>query len=175
MKSRSKKIALLFAMTLLVVLLGLVGMNVLLDSGARALKSGDDARALEILRVPALLGNTTAQELVGSIYAFGWGVPKDDEAAIKWFRRAAHGAEQADDPAAAAEYYVGESFAQGVQVGKSEDEALKWFRRSAEGGYVKAQDLLASAYENGSYGLARDTNQASYWRARAEAKAVPNR
>ena len=155
------------ATVIVIILAAFVGTNALLDSGAAALKVGDGAGAMRRLKILAFLGHTTAQELVGSLYAFGWDVPRNDDEAIKWFRRAARGTAPGEDPAAVAEYYVGDSYANGVQVAKSEEDALKWFRRSAEGGYAKAQERLAQIYEDGIYGVARDPDQARYWRTRA--------
>ncbi len=164
---RLYKVGIGFAVAIIILLVAFIGTNAVLESGAKALKAGDDNAALQRLRILAFVGNTTAQELVGTMYAFGWGVPKNDDEAIRWFRRAGHGAVLAEDPAAVAEYYVGDSFANGVQVAKSDENALKWFQRSANGGYAKAQELLATAYEKGLYGLTRDSDQARYWRARA--------
>lgn len=122
-------------LTVALILAGIAFRNTQLDAGTGALKSGDYMVAYQKLKLLAQLGDSKAQYLLGQMYAFGWGVPKSDEAAIGWFRKAAMWSEGASDPAAAAEYYVGQSYAEGQGVSKDESESSKWFRRAAEGGY----------------------------------------
>lgn len=52
------------------------------DTAALALKEGDYIRARDRLRPLAYLGDSLAQQFMGDFYAYGWGVPKDDETAI---------------------------------------------------------------------------------------------
>lgn len=109
--------------------------NDILDAGASALKVGDYRKASEKLSTLARLGDGKAQYLLGQMYAFGWGVSKSDDEAIKWFRKAGMWSEGTTDAAAAAEYYVGQGYAEGIGVTRNEAESQKWFRRAAEGGY----------------------------------------
>src|SRR5215472_14718571 len=66
----------------------MVGTYALLDGGVSALKAENKDEAFEKLRISAKLGNSTAQELLGKMYAFGWGTSQNDDEAIRWFRRA---------------------------------------------------------------------------------------
>jgi TPR repeat protein len=109
--------------------------NMRLDAGTGALKAGAYAEAYRELRPLAQLGDGHAQYLLGQMYAFGWGVPKSDDDAIRWFRKAAVWSKGTNDPAAAAEYYVGQAYAEGTGVPRNEAESQKWFRRAAAGGY----------------------------------------
>ncbi len=114
-----------------------------------ALKTGEYQVTLEKLRPWARLGDSDAQSTLGLLYAFGWGTPKDDAEAIKWFRRAgpmgpSEASDQAvSDPAAPAMYYVGRKYLGGEGVPRNEAEARKWFERAAQGGYTKAAEQLA--------------------------------
>src|ERR1700741_2059233 len=122
-------------LAVVLVLAAVVLRNTQLDAGASALKSGAYTAAYEKLKPLAQLGDSHAQYLLGQMYAFGWGVPKSDDDAIRWFRKAGMWSEGTTDPAAAAEYYVGRSYAEGQGVPKDEAESSKWLRRGAEGGY----------------------------------------
>jgi TPR repeat protein len=117
------------------VMAGALLRNAELDAGGFALKTEDYPTALKKLRPLAYLGDSTAQYLLGLMYAYGWGVARDDEAAIGWFRRAGRWSEGTADRAATAEYYVGREYAEGGVVPRDEALSRKWFQRAAEGGY----------------------------------------
>jgi uncharacterized protein len=115
----------------------------LFDSAALALKDGNYQQAASKLKPLAQLCDSQAQDLLGDLYAFGWGVPKDDSEAIRWYRRAGTGAAKLKDRAAPAMYFVGKRYLEGTGVARDEVEARKWFERSAEGGYAEAAQQLA--------------------------------
>lgn len=117
------------------IVAGIILRNSRLDAGTGALKTGDYAVAYQNLKPLAQLGDSNAQYLIGQMYAFGWGVRKSDDDAIRWFRKAAMWSEGTTDPAAPAEYYVGRGYAEGLGVPKDEVESSKWLRRAAAGGY----------------------------------------
>lgn len=83
---------------------------------------GDYERAIPEMRLAANMGDSVAQEAMGILYAFGMGVPKNDEEAIRWFRRAGPdpGGEVAPDPAASAMYAVGMDYLKGEARSKAE-------------------------------------------------------
>jgi len=129
-----------------VVIVGLAAVlwrNHVFNQAAAALMVSDYAQAHERLKLLADLGDSKAQALLGDFYAFGWGVRKDDQQAVAWYRRAGPEGESARDPAAPAEYYTGLRYWKGEGVPRNEAEARRWFERSAEGGYSKAADLLS--------------------------------
>ena len=112
------------------------------EAGILALKTGDYESAAEKLRSLAYLGHEGAQYHLGEMYAFGWGVGKDDDEAISWFRRAARWTEGTTDPAAAAEYFVAVNYESGTGVERNPEEARRWYERSAAGGYKDAHEKL---------------------------------
>lgn len=131
------------ALAILVIVL-IVLRNLGFQAGARAFKAGDYASALRIIRPLARLGDTPSQYVLGEMYAFGFGVVKDDSKAIYWFRRAAVRSEEGVDPAAPAELAVSKSYAEGIGVKADRDESLKWLRLAAKGGSKEAGSRLQS-------------------------------
>jgi len=115
----------------------------LFDKAAADLKVEAYAEAASSLKVVAYMGDSNAQRLMGDLYALGWGVPKDDDAAIQWYRQAGPGGERAQDPAAPAMYYIGRKYLGGEGIPRNEAEARKWLTRAARGGYAKASEQLA--------------------------------
>jgi len=63
------------------VVAGALLRNAELDAGGVALKTEDYPTALKKLRPLAYLGDSTAQYLLGLMYAYGWGVARNDETA----------------------------------------------------------------------------------------------
>ena len=72
------------------VLLGSVGMSASGDfkKGAAAYKSGDYATALREWTPLAEQGNAPTQFIMGVMYQYGNGVPKNEKTAVKWYRLA---------------------------------------------------------------------------------------
>ena len=131
----------LILIALSLVIFGTFGMlvkNYEFEAGESALKAGDYSAALIKLKSLASLGDHRSQFLVGQMYAFGFGVPKDDATAIYWFRKAAILAELGADPAAPAELSVSKSYSQGLGVKADAKESLKWLQRAASGGSKEA-------------------------------------
>jgi TPR repeat protein len=117
----------------------------LVVDGGSALVDGDYERAVPEMRWAANMGDSAAQESMGILYAFGMGVPENDEEAIRWFRRAGPGSEGevVSDPAASSMYAVGMDYLKGdAGVKRDPAEALKWLTRAAEGGYKPASRQL---------------------------------
>ncbi len=53
-------------------------------------------------------------------------VAKDEEEAVKWYRKAA------EQEYASAQYTLGVRYASGRGVGKDEEEAVRWYRKAAK-------------------------------------------
>ena len=70
-------------------------------------------------------GHALAQLNLGAMYANGKGVPKDDGAAIIWFRKAA------EQGHALAQYFVGAMYANGKGVPQDFVEAHMWYNLAA--------------------------------------------
>lgn len=105
------------------------------DNAVMAMKGGHYETARPKLEWLATVGHARAQHLLGEMYAYGWGVTRDREEAVKWFRRAAYRAERLKDPAAYAAYYVGQNFSQGLGVQQDSTEAAWWVLFAKDGGY----------------------------------------
>ncbi|MET3521488.1 MULTISPECIES: hypothetical protein [Mesorhizobium] len=116
-----------------------------------ALKQEDGATALEHLKPLAQLGDKTAQTLVGSIYAYGWGgIPKSDADAVYWFDRIGSwgplAIEDGADPAAPYELAVAKAYANGTDGVKADPaESLKWLKLAAGAGSKEAASMLAQS------------------------------
>lgn len=73
-------------------------------------------------------GHVLAQTLIGSMYAYGQGVEKNDQQAFKWLSRAAKlGSAQA-------QYNLAILYENGFGTTQSSQQALKWFKAAADQG-----------------------------------------
>lgn len=112
---------------------------------------------IEEIRKEAEDGAASAQYELGNKYDWGWGVPKDHEKAVKWYRLAA---EQGN---AEAQRSLGFKYALGEGVWRKDDrEAVKWWRKAAERGDLAAQYLLGGMYYEGR-GVPDDYREAAKW------------
>jgi len=127
-----------------------------LEDGMAAYHAKDYARAAELWAPLAEKGDATAQYYLGTLYAEGHGVAKNDATAFTWFQRAANQGN------AAAQYNVGASYAEGTGVAQSYPDAAKWFRRAADQGMVFAQVNLGLLYAAG-HGVQQDNIEAFKW------------
>lgn len=139
----------------LVVSVGVVAAGPL-DDGKAAYKSGDYATALKLVRPLAEQGDPMAQYLLGTMYAWGRGVPKDYKQTLVWYRKSAElGLPMAQDT-------LGTMLANGAGTAKDKKQAVKWFKLAAARGYAKAQDDLGTMYDNGD-GIAKDRAEGIKW------------
>jgi TPR repeat protein len=123
-----------------------------LQDAQAAYDRGKYAVALDLWQPLAEQGDPDAQAGLGSLYLGGYGVPRDEAAAMAWFRKAAE------------QGHAGGQFSLGsLYYGRKEyGPATSWYRRSAEQGNALAQIRLARMYAEGP-GLARDDVQAYRW------------
>ena len=104
---------------------------------------GDYATALQLFLTLATKGNAAAQTQIGWMYELGFGVPKDTNEAVKWYRLgAAKGNLEA-------QRLLGFVYGTGRGVPKDDKEALKWFRLAAAQGDATAQNKLGELYTKG--------------------------
>ena len=127
-----------------------------LEDGRAAYHDQEYAKAAELWRPLAEGGDAAAQYSLGTLYAEGRGVARDDATAFSWFQKAA---EQGN---AAAQYNVGASYASGTGVAQSAADAAKWFRRAADQGMAFAQVNLGLLYAAGN-GVPQDNVEALKW------------
>ena len=124
--------------------------------GVAAYDRGDYATALRELRPLAEQGSVFAQNYLGIMYNYGWGVAQDFAEALKWYRKAA---EQGN---AGAQTGLGGMYILGQGVPQDFAEALKWFRKAAVQGNDFALWTLGGLYENG-LGVPLDYVEAHKW------------
>ncbi len=109
------------------------------DDGMAAYKSGDWAKAFEILKPLAALDNsqsTVVQLRLAHMYERGQGTPKDLAAAAKWFQKAA----ERGSPTAQA--HLGRLYRLGTGVPKDAGQAGRWSMKGASQGNPIAQSNL---------------------------------
>jgi TPR repeat protein len=83
-------------------------------------------------------------------------VPKDLDAAVAWYRRAAEQGERI------AQYNLAVMLVRGDGVEPDPEEALNWYRKAAEQGVPEAQIALGDVYATGR-GVAVDHDEARRW------------
>jgi len=144
-----------------------VGESADLQKGLDAYKNKDYATALRELKplaenkgVSSLLYSKEdviiAQSKLGEMYQLGYGVPKDDKTAVKWYRLAA------EQGHADAQYNLGWMYRTGRGVPQDDKTAVKWFRLAAEQGDADAQNNLGMWYQSG-LGVIQDNVYAHMW------------
>jgi TPR repeat protein len=116
----------------------------------------DYPTALRQFRPLADEGDARAQTMLGLMYTFGQGVPKDYAEAVKWYRLAAN---QGD---AEAQGLLGSMYDDGLGVPRSHAEAAKWYRLEANQGGASAQKTLGSIYYSG-HGVPQNYAEAAKW------------
>jgi TPR repeat protein len=111
-------------------------------------------KALSLVRPLAAKGDPTAQFLLGMIYFSGVGLPKDEEKAAEWFRKAS---EQGLATASSmlAEYYSHEN-------SKDDAQFIAYSRKAAEQGDTISQVLIGNAY-TGMWGYPVDPREMVRW------------
>jgi hypothetical protein len=105
------------------------------DQARAAVEAGEFERALELLRPAAREGDPRAQLGLGTLYASGRGVEKDDAEAARWFRLAA------DQGNALAQYNLGICYLEGRGVDEDAIEGFKWISLSASQGFQPARKV----------------------------------
>lgn len=121
-----------------------------------AYRKRDYALALRLWQSLAEAGNAGAQSNVGHMHINGYGVPKDGQQALIWFRKAA------DQGNAIAQYNIGLMYDSGEGVPKDDQQALLWYRKAADHGHTAAQFNLGVMYATGQ-GVPKDDQQAYFW------------
>ena len=105
-------------------------------------------------------GDATSQYNLGRAYQRGYGVLKDDEEAVWWFRKAA------EQGHSWAQFGVGLAYVDGQGVPRDDQQAVRWFREAAEQGHVVAQSNLGMLLHEGR-GVLRDHEEAVQWLRKA--------
>lgn len=130
------------------------------DAGRFALKLGDYPKALREFQALSEAGDARAQVILGTLYATGSGVPKDESKASSYYSLSAHSGN------ARAQYLLAVAYEHGSGLARNPDQALVWMKRSAENGYPIAMIQLARQYE-ADRGNPEGLNLAIMWLTRA--------
>ncbi|MBI1890995.1 MAG: SEL1-like repeat protein [Burkholderiales bacterium] len=131
-----------------------------LYKATEAYKRADYATAIEGLKKLAEKDYAPAQFSLGSMYEEGVGMPKDEEQAAHWYRKAATAGE------VKAEYNLAMMYSDGRGVAKDDKQAAHWYTKAAYHGYDSAQYNLGVMYATG-VGVPKDDKQATYWYLKA--------
>ena len=116
--------------------------------------------ALPKIKAEADKGVPEAMSLLGYLLLEGFGTAKDEEQAVRWYKKAA------DKGLAAGMYQLGTVYADGRGVKKDDEEAVRWFKKAAEKGLAAGMNELGTIYVNGR-GVKKDDEEAVrwYWKA----------
>jgi TPR repeat protein len=137
---------------------GQAGAGQLLD-GFERYTIHDYVRARALLEPLAQHGNPDAQQLLGSMYAKGEGVPQDDARAAQWLSLAA------EQGKVDAQFALGIMYRDGVGVPKDRALALTWLRRAAEQQHSDAANSVGELYRGSASTV--DHQEAAAWFERA--------
>ncbi|MBD9357923.1 tetratricopeptide repeat protein [Methylomonas albis] len=101
---------------------------------------------------------------LGVVYAMGYGVQKDEKAAVKWFTKAASYARNEHDglfceSVHIAEYNLGVMYENGLGVTKNQATALEWYTKAEAGNNSSAQLKMGYLYGTGSMGVKKDVSK----------------
>ncbi|NJD25962.1 MAG: sel1 repeat family protein [Betaproteobacteria bacterium] len=120
----------------------------------------EDARAADLYRKAAELGDPEGMVMYAVVLSAGEGVKKDPLAARNWALKAAEGG-YADAINMVAVAYIKGDFGFS-EADSSSPEALAWVERSAKQDYLPAVDALTLAYRTGgSLGVEKDPARAA--------------
>jgi len=117
----------------------------------------DPVQGFEWVRRAAKQGVAEAQCRLGNAYAMGHFVPRDDNQASAWIRKAAAQEASCAFFALAEFYYVGSG-----GIAQDYDEAARWYEKAARHGQPLAQLKLAMMLHEGQ-GVARNDVRALLW------------
>ncbi len=123
----------------------------------RALKDQEYKVELETVQPAAEAGDASAQNRLGEMAEFGYGMERNPDLAIQWYLKAA------DQGLVAAQHNIGRSYNFGTGVQQDFAEAERWYRKAAEQGHTEAMFFLGTLYSNehGSH-ADRNTNILAY-------------
>ncbi len=108
----------------------------------RAYKNKAYKIELKSVQPAAEAGDATAQNRLGEMYEFGYGVDRDASQAISWYRKAA------EQGLVVAQHNIGRSYNFGTGVEQDFTQAEQWYRKAAEQGHMDAMFFLGALYSN---------------------------
>jgi TPR repeat protein len=142
------------------------------EDAIAAARRADYGTAAQLWKQLADNGMAEAQNNLGSLYAHGAGVKRDDVEAARLYRAAA------EQGLGEAQSNLGYLYEIGAGVPQDLNDALMWYRRGADQGNTNAQFNLAAMYYKGR-GVTQDFTLAYMWvtlaAAKGDAEAIKNR
>lgn len=108
----------------------------------RALKDKEYKQELKTVEPAAQSGDAVAQNRLGEMYEFGYGVSRDAAAALSWYEKAA------DQGLVVAQHNIGRAYNFGTGVQQDFSQAEQWYRKAAEQGHTDAMFFLGALYSN---------------------------
>lgn len=124
--------------------------------GMRLFNNGKYQEAMSYFMKPDAQKNPDVLNHIAYMYDFGLGVERNQQVAVKWYKKAA------ETGFKVAQFNLGLSYQKGQGVSKDLNEAIKWFRQSAEQGYAAAELKMAYLTVTGT-GIKQDFKQAMKW------------
>lgn len=131
--------------------------------GALSQQTGNRRQAAQFYKAGAVQGDAEAQKNYGFFLLQGWGVSKDEMAALSWFEKSA------GQGNLKAMNNIGSMYDNQQGVKQNFAEALKWYQMAADGGLPSAMRNIGNMYEKGR-GVPVDPAQAITWYEKAAAK-----
>ncbi len=117
----------------------------------RAMKDKEYKVELETVVPSAESGDASAQNRLGEMAEFGYGMERNPDLAIQWYLKAA------DQGFVAAQHNIGRCYNFGTGVEQDFVEAERWYRQAAERGHTDAMFFLGTLYSN-EHGSQADQN-----------------
>lgn len=122
----------------------------------KAYNNGNYIKAFKLFKVLAHIGDSNAQYSLGSMYYNGFGVLKNRQQAVLWYRHSAKSGHIVAQHNLGALYYKGEG------VIRNYSYAYKWFQKAALQGHADSQYNLAIMYF-AAKGVAQNKELAFKW------------
>jgi len=97
---------------------------------------------LKTVEPAATSGDAIAQNRLGEMYEFGYGVSRDASQSINWYKKAA------DQGLVVAQHNIGRAYNFGTGVTQDFGQAESWYRKAAEQGHMDAMFFLGALYSN---------------------------
>lgn len=105
-------------------------------------------------------GNAKIQNKLGYLYETGSGLEKNEEEAVKWYKKAA------EQGYAKAQFNLAKQYALGHGVEQNDQEAMQWYLAAAKQGLTNAMTNLGAMYATGR-GVKKDEAKAIEWYQKA--------
>lgn len=108
----------------------------------RRLRNIDYLKELQTVEPKAEQGDAQAENRLGEMYEFGYGVDRDAAMAYKWYEKAAK------QGLVDAEHNIGRCYNFGTGVAQNFAEAERWYREAANQGHTASMFFLGTLYSN---------------------------